>query len=50
MPNELHIYSKASDMEKETMCEYPHSDHAFPHWKCVLRCCTKLPCVNVPEQ
>ena len=32
------------------MCAYPQSDHALPHWKCVLRCCSKCPGVNFPDQ
>ena len=36
MPHGSHIYSKVSDMENETMCVYPSSDHASTHWKCVL--------------
>ena len=31
MPNGRHIYAKAYDMEKATMCVYPQSDHALPH-------------------
>ena len=50
MPYGRHIYDKAPDMEKATMCEYPQSDHALPHWKCVLLCCSKFPCVNLPYQ
>ena len=42
MPHGRHIYAKSSDMEKETMCEYPHSDHAFPHWKCVFAMLCKM--------
>ena len=26
------------------------SDHALPHWKCVLRCCDDCPCINIPDQ
>ena len=37
IPHGLHIYAKASDMAESTMCTYPQSDHALPHWKCVLR-------------
>ena len=37
MPHGPHIYAKASDMENATMCTYQQSDHALPHWKCVLR-------------
>ena len=37
MPHGCHIYARASDMEKATMCTYPQSDHSLPHWNCVLR-------------
>ena len=50
MPHGRHIYAKASDMENATMCAYPHSDHAIPHWKCVLRCCAECPCINIPDR
>ena len=49
MPHGRHIYAKVSDMENATMCAYPHSDHAIPHWKCVLCCCTDFPCFNLPD-
>ena len=32
------------------MCAYIQSDHAMPHWKCVLRCCADRPCINIPDQ
>ena len=32
MPHGSHIYDKSSDMENATMCTYPQSDHALPHW------------------
>ena len=50
MPHGSHIYAKASDMENATMCTYPHSDHALPHWKYVLRCCADCSCINLPDQ
>ena len=50
MPHGRYIYAKASDMEKATMCAYPHSDHALPNWKYVLRCCAKCTSVNIPDQ
>ena len=50
MPQGIHIYAKAYDMEKAKMCTYTQSDHALPHWKGVLLCCAKLPCVNLPDQ
>ena len=50
MPHGSHIYAKASDMANATMCAYPHSDNALPHWKCVLRCCNNCPCINIFDQ
>ena len=50
MPHVSHMYSKASDMANATMCVYPHSDNALPHWKCVLRCCADCSCINLPDQ
>ena len=50
MSHECHIYAKASDMAQATMCAYPQSDHALPHWKCVLWCCADCPCINLPNQ
>ena len=50
MPHECHIYAKASDMANATMCAYPHYYHALTHWKCLLRCCSKCPCINLPDQ
>ena len=32
------------------MCAYPQSDHAMPHWKCVLQFCAKCTCINIPDQ
>ena len=31
MPHGRHIYAKASDISKDTMCTYPQYDHALPH-------------------
>ena len=50
MPYGRHIYAKLSDMARATICAYPQSDHALPHWKCVLRCCDKFSSVNLPDQ
>ena len=50
MPHGSHIYAKASDMANAKMCTYPQSDHALPHWKCVLRCCADCPCINITDQ
>ena len=45
-----YIDVKASDMEKATMCTYPKSNHALPHWKCVLRCCSDYTLINLTDQ
>ena len=50
MPHGRHIYAKVFDMTKATMCAYSQSDHALPHWKCVLKCCDKCPIVNLTYQ
>ena len=50
MPHGNHIYSKEYDTAKATMCAYPQSYHALPHWKCVIQCCSKCTCVNLPDQ
>ena len=50
MPHGSHIYAKASDTSKATMCRYTQSDHAILHWKCILRCCAYCPCINLPDQ
>ena len=50
MPHGRHIYAKAYDMKKATMCAYSKSYHALPHWKCVLRCCAQSPGINIPDQ
>ena len=50
MPHGHHIYAKAYDMAKDTICTYPQSDHSLPHCKCVLWCCANFPCINIPDQ
>ena len=50
MPHGSHIYAKASDMANATICTYPQSEHALPHWKCVLRCCADFHCINITDQ
>ena len=50
MPHGRHIYAKEYDTAKEKMCAYSQSDHALPHWKCVIRCCDKCPIVNISDQ
>ena len=49
MPHGRHIYAKAYDTEKATMCAYTQSDHALPHCKCVIRCCAKFTSVNITD-
>ena len=50
MPHGRRIYTKASDMAKAKNCAYPHTDHALPHLKCVLRFCYKCRSVNISDQ
>ena len=50
MPHGCHIYAKAYDMAKATMCIYSQSDNALPHWKCGLRYCSDCPYINLPDQ
>ena len=50
MPHGRHIYANTSDMANTTICTYHQYEHAPPHWKCVLRCCAKCPCINLPNQ
>ena len=50
MPHGHNIYANTSNMAKTTMCAYPQSDHALPHWKCVMRCCAKYPRINITDQ
>ena len=50
IPHGRHIYAKAYDMTNATMCTYPNSDNALPHWKYVFWCCSECPCINIPDQ
>ena len=50
MPHGRHIYAKAYGMTKATICAYPQSDNALPHWKFVLRCYAKCPRINITDQ
>ena len=50
IPHGRHIYAKAYDMAKAKMCTYPQSDHALPHWKCILWFCSKCPYINIHYQ
>ena len=50
MPHGRHIYAKAYEMAKATICANSQSGHTLPHWKCVLRCCAQFPIINIPDQ
>ena len=50
MPHGHRINTKAYDMEKATMFAKSQSDHALPHWKCVLRFFDQCPIINIPDQ
>ena len=50
MTHGRHIYAKSYDMAKATVCANSKSDHALPHWKCILRCCAQFPSINIPDQ
>ena len=50
MPYGRHIYAKASDMARPTMCTYPQYYHAIQNWKCVLWCWADFPYINIPDQ
>ena len=50
MQHGSHIYAKASYMENATMCTYPQSDHALPHWKFLFWFCDDCPYINLPDQ
>ena len=50
MPHGRHIYAISAYMAMATMCAYTPSQHAWPHWKCVLRCCSNCPCIDLPDQ
>ena len=45
-----HIYTKSYYTAKATMCAYPHSYHALPHWKCVMQFCAKFSSVPLHDQ
>ena len=50
MPHKRHIYAKAYDMEKATLCSYSQSDYALPNQKFVIQCCFKCSSINLPDQ
>ena len=50
MPHGHHIYAKAYDTAKATMCDNSQYDNALPHWKCVFICCDQCPRINITDQ
>ena len=47
MPHGRHIYAKEYDIAQATMCAYTQYDHAPPHWKFLLWCCTESVHVSI---
>ena len=45
-----HSCQKAYSMAMDTICAYPPSQHEFPHWKYVLRCCDNFPRIDITIQ
>ena len=48
-PHGKHMFQTSYDMTMETMWAYPSSKSSFPYWKCVLRCCTQCPRIDLPS-
>ena len=48
MPHGKNMFQTAYDMAMSTMCAYPSSRYALPHWKFEMRCCAKLSCIYLP--
>ena len=48
IPHGNHMFQKSSDMAMATMCAYPSSKYALPHYKCVMRCCAQCPWIYLP--
>ena len=46
----MHFHTGNVYCDAMTMCTYPQSEHALPHWKCVWRCCDDCPYINIPDQ
>ena len=49
MPHGKHIFQIAFEMSMATMCAYPSSKYALPHWKCMLRCCAQYTRIDLPS-
>ena len=50
MPHGHHIYATSSYIYMATMCAYTLSQHALTHCKCVLRCCSNWPHIELTGQ
>ena len=44
------MYEIAENMAMGTMCAYTPYQDALPHWKCVLRCCSNFPHIDLSDQ
>ena len=49
-PYGCHIYNKTEYMAMEPMCNCNYEHHGISYWKCVLRCCDKVPIIVLPSQ
>ena len=43
------MFKTSYGMAMAKMCEYSSSKYALPHWKCVMRCCTQFPRIDLPS-
>ena len=50
MTHVCHIHKKLSEMAIITMCDFSPYHHALPHWKYMLRCCSRYPIIVTPCQ
>ena len=50
MPHVRYIYATAADIAMAKICTYTPSQHAFPHWNFLLRCCSNCPRIGLPDQ
>ena len=46
----FNFYQTVYDMSMAKMCAYPPYQHAFPHWKFLLRCCESCANIDLPSQ
>ena len=49
VPRVNYMFKIASDMAMAKMCAYPSFKYSLPHWKYVMRCCAKCPCIDLPN-